>query len=247
MELLRLKKNGKAPLVAGSFNGEDKVEVKKWVAEGGNYGILTGKLSGIAVIDIDTHNGVSGADNLKEFCEKYDIELPDTKTVMTPSGGLHLYYNLPEKYNDVQFIQNHKEVEGVDFQTHGRYIVGWGSTIDGVKYEVIDNSPIADLPVKWFDIFTDKTIQKQNKKRERKWTANLLGDIIAGTDEGGRNNWITQMIGKLFATGLEHEEVWVWSQYVNQIGCNPPLDGTELKRTYDSVKKREERRMAKDE
>lgn len=137
--------------------------MKKWVAEGGNYGILTGKLSGIAVIDIDTHNGVSGADNLKEFCEKYDIELPDTKTVMTPSGGLHLYYNLPEKYNDVQFIQNHKELEGVDFQTHGRYIVGWGSTIDGVKYEVIDNSEIAVLPVKWFDIFTDKTIQKKNK------------------------------------------------------------------------------------
>lgn len=247
MELLRLKKNGKAPLVAGSFNGEDKAEVKKWVAEGGNYGILTGKISGIAVIDIDTHNGVSGADNLKEFCEKYDIELPDTKTVMTPSGGLHMYYKLHEKYNDVQFIQNHKELEGVDFQTHGRYVVGWGSHIEGIKYEVIDNSEMADLPEKWFDIFTDKTIQKKNKKRERKWTANLLGDIIAGSDEGGRNNWITQMIGKLFATGLEHEEVWVWSQYVNQIGCNPPLDGTELKRTYDSVKKREERRMAKDE
>lgn len=288
MELLRLKKNGKAPLVAGSFNGEDKGEVKKWVAEGGNYGILTGKISGIAVIDIDTHNGVSGADNLKEFCEKYDIELPDTKTVMTPSGGLHMYYKLPEKYNDVQFIQNHKELEGVDFQTHGRYVVGWGSKLmqykhiensllpvpttainvkvkeveepqsgtrmqvssydvptgKTVKYEVIDNSPIADLPEKWIEMFTDKTIQKKNKKRERKWTANLLGDIIAGADEGGRNNWTTQMIGKLFATGLEHEEVWIWSQYVNQIGNTPPLDGDELKRTYDSVKKREERRMA---
>lgn len=246
MELLRLKKNGKAPLVAGSFNGEDKAEVKKWVAEGGNYGILTGKLSGIAVIDIDTHNGVSGADNLKEFCEKYDIELPDTKTVMTPSGGLHLYYNLPEKYNDVQFIQNHKEVEGVDFQTHGRYIVGWGSTIDGVKYEVIDNSPIADLPVRWFDIFTDKTIQKKNKKRARKWTANLLGDIIAGCDEGGRNNFLTQIIGKLFATGLEDEEIRVWSLYVNQISLNPPLPEEEVLRTYASVRKRELRRMADD-
>lgn len=246
MELLRLKKNGKAPLVAGSFNGEDKAEVKKWVAEGGNYGILTGKLSGIAVIDIDTHNGVSGADNLKEFCEKYDIELPDTKTVMTPSGGLHLYYNLPEKYNDVQFIQNHKELEGVDFQTHGRYIVGWGSTIDGVKYEVIDNSPIADLPVKWFDIFTDKTIQKKNKKRARKWTANLLGDIIAGCDEGGRNNFLTQIIGKLFATGLEDEEIRVWSLYVNQISLNPPLPEEEVLRTYASVRKRELRRMADD-
>ena len=247
MKVLRIKKNGKAPLVAGSFNGENENIVREWIKEGGNWGYLTGSLNGVVVIDIDTHNGVSGADNLKEFCEKYDIELPDTKTVMTPSGGLHMYYKLPEKYNDVQFIQNHKELEGVDFQCSGRYVLGWGSTIDGVKYEVIDNSEIADLPVKWFDIFTDKTIQKKNKKRERKWTANLLGDIIAGSDEGGRNNWITQMIGKLFATGLEHEEVWVWSQYVNQIGCNPPLDSTELKRTYDSVKKREERRMAKDE
>lgn len=246
MELLRLKKNGKAPLVAGSFNGEDKVDVKKWVAEGGNYGILTGKLSGIAVIDIDTHNGVSGADNLKEFCEKYDIELPDTKTVMTPSGGLHLYYNLPEKYNDVQFIQNHKELEGVDFQTHGRYVVGWGSTIDGLKYQVINNQPIADLPAKWFDIFTDKTIQKKNKKRERKYTANLLGDIIAGCDAGGRNNFLTQIIGKLFATGLEHEEVRVWSLYVNQISLNPPLSEEEVLRTYESVRKREIRRMDRD-
>lgn len=246
MELLRLKKNGKAPLVAGSFNGEDKVEVKKWVAEGGNYGILTGKLSGIAVIDIDTHNGVSGADNLKEFCEKYDIELPDTKTVMTPSGGLHMYYKLPEKYNDVQFIQNHKEVEGVDFQTHGRYVVGWGSTIDGLKYQVINNQPIADLPAKWFDIFTDKTIQKKNKKRERKFTANLLGDIIAGCDAGGRNNFLTQIIGKLFATGLEHEEVRVWSLYVNQISLNPPLSEEEVLRTYESVRKREIRRMDRD-
>lgn len=246
MELLRLKKNGKAPLVAGSFNGEDKAEVKKWVAEGGNYGILTGKISGIAVIDIDTHNGVSGADNLKEFCEKYDIKLPDTKTVITPSGGLHLYYNLPEKYNDVQFIQNHKELEGVDFQTHGRYVVGWGSTIDGLKYQVINNQPIADIPLKWFDIFTDKTIQKKNKKRERKFTANLLGDIISGCDEGGRNNFLTQMIGKLFATGLEHEEVRVWALYVNQISLNPPLSEEEVLRTYESVRKREIRRMERD-
>ncbi|WAX22109.1 prim-pol domain protein [Enterococcus phage vB_EfaS_Ef6.1] len=247
MELLRLKKNGKAPLVAGSFNGEDKAEVKKWVAEGGNYGILTGKISGIAVIDIDTHNGVSGAKNLDSFCEAYGIAIPNTKTVITPTGGMHMYFKLDEKYNDMQFIQNHKELDGVDFQTHGRYIVGWGSQIDGKKYVLVNNDEMADLPEKWLEMFTDKTIQKQNKKRERKWTANLLGDIIAGSDEGGRNNWITQMIGKLFATGLEHEEVWVWSQYVNQIGCNPPLDGTELKRTYESVKKREERRMAKDE
>lgn len=291
MEFLRLKKNGKAPFKAGSFDGEDKKVVSDWLKQGGNYGILTGAISGIAVIDIDNHNGVDGAKNLDNFCEAYGIDLPDTKTVITPSGGMHMYFKLDEKYNDVQFIQNHKELDGVDFQTHGRYVVGWGSKLptynhvhnslepvpdnainikvtkaedahtgkeievssydvptgEFAKYILVNNDEMAELPEKWLEMFTDKTIQKKNKKRERKWTANLLGDIIAGADEGGRNNWITQMIGKLFATGLEHEEVWVWSQYVNQIGCNPPLDGTELKRTYDSVKKREERRMAKDE
>lgn len=246
MKVLRLRKNGKAPLVAGAFNGEDENIVRDWIKEGGNWGYLTGSLNGVVVIDIDTHNGVSGADNLKEFCEKYDIELPETKNVMTPSGGMHMYYNLPEKYNDVQFIQNHKELEGVDFQTHGRYVVGWGSHIEGIKYEVIDNSEMADLPEKWFDIFTDKTIQKKNKKRERKFTANLLGDIIAGCGEGGRNNFLTQIIGKLFATGLEHEEVRVWSLYVNQISLNPPLSEEEVLRTYESVRKREIRRMEKD-
>ncbi|UIE13732.1 hypothetical protein [Enterococcus phage EFap02] len=246
MKVLRLRKNGKAPLVAGAFNGEDENIVRDWIKEGGNWGYLTGSLNGVVVIDIDNHNGVDGAGNLKEFCEKYDIELPDTKTVITPSGGLHMYYKLPEKYNDVQFIQNHKELQGVDFQCTGRFVVGWGSTIDGVKYEVIDNSPIADLPAKWFELFTDKTILKKNKKRKRLWTANLLGDIIAGSDEGGRNNWLAQMTGKLFATGLEHSEVEVWVQYVNQMGCNPPLPKDEVMRTFESVKKREIRRMEKD-
>ena len=111
---------------------------------------------------------------------------------------------------------------------------------------MIDNSEIAVLPVKWFDIFTDKTIQKKNKKRARKWTANLLGDIIAGCDEGGRNNFLTQIIGKLFATGLEDEEIRVWSLYVNQISLNPPLPEEEVLRTYASVRKRELRRMADD-
>ena len=247
MKALRIKKNSKAPLVSGAFNGEDENIVRDWIKEGGNWGFLTGSLNGAIVIDIDNHNGVDGAKNLDNFCEAYGIELPDTKTVITPSGGMHLYFKLHESYNDTQFIQNHKEVEGVDFQATGRYVLGWGSQIDGVKYQVISDVEMATLPTKWLEMFTDKTIQKKNKKRKRLWTANLLGDIIAGSDEGGRNNWITQMIGKLFATGLEHEEVWVWSQYVNQIGCNPPLDSTELKRTYDSVKKREERRMAKDE
>lgn len=243
MKELRLKKNGKAPLVAGAFNGEDFKLIQSWVQEGGNIGTLTGSASGIAVIDIDNHNGVDGLGNLKEFLDTYDITLPKTKVIKTPSGGLHYYFKLDEKYNETHFIQNHPQLEGVDFQVHGRYVVAPPSQIDGKYYEVVRDVEMAELPDKWLEMFTDKTITKKNKKRERKWTANLLGDIIAGSGEGGRNIWLTTQIGKLFATGLNHDEVMVWSLYVNQIGCNPPLSDDEVLQTYESVRKREIRRM----
>lgn len=243
MKQLRLKKNGKAPLVAGAFDGESEELIQKWIAECGNVGTLTGSASGIAVIDIDNHNGVDGLGNLKEFLDSYDITLPKTKVVKTPSGGYHYYFKLDEKYNDTHFIQNHTQLEGVDFQVHGRYVLAPPSQIDGKYYEVVRDVEIAELPEKWLEMFTDKSITKKNKKRERKWTANLLGDIIAGSGEGGRNIWLTTQIGKLFATGLNHDEVRVWSLYVNQIGCNPPLSEDEVLQTYESVRKREIRRM----
>lgn len=243
MKELRLKKNGKAPLVAGAFDGEDYKLIQSWYQEGGNVGILTGSKSGIAVIDIDNHNGIDGLGNLKNFLETYDIELPKTMVVKTPSNGYHYYFKLDEKYNETQFIQNHSQLEGVDFQVHGRYVVAAGSQIDGKYYEVVRDVELAELPEKWLEMFTDKTITKKNKKRDRKWTANLLGDIIAGSGEGGRNIWLTTQIGKLFATGLNHDEVRVWSLYINQIGCNPPLPEEEVLRTYESVRKRELRRM----
>lgn len=244
MKQLRLKKNGKAPLVAGAFDGESEDLIQKWVQEGGNVGILTGSASGIAVIDIDNHNGVDGLGNLKEFLDTYDITLPKTQVIKTPSGGLHYYFKLDDKYNETQFIQNHQQLKGVDFQTHGRYVVAPPSQIDGKYYEVVRDVEMAELPDKWLEMFTDKSITKKNKKRERKFTANLLGDIIAGCEEGSRNIFLTSIIGKLFATGLEHEEVRVWSLYVNQISINPPLSEEEVLRTYESVRKREIRRMA---
>lgn len=246
MKTLRLRKNEKAPLKAGTFDGEKPEIVRQWMNDGGNYGILTGAINGIAVIDIDNHNGVDGSSNLEEFLEMYGVELPQTLTVDTPTGGKHLYFTLPEQCNDTQFMQQHPHLEGVDFQTHGRFVVGWGSQIDGKHYVKSLNLPMAQLPQAWIELFKDKSIQKKNKKRERKWTANLLGDIIAGCPEGGRNIWLTTIIGKLFATGLEHDEVWIWAQYANQIGATPPLDEDEVLQTFESLKRREERRMSDD-
>lgn len=95
--------------MAGAFNGESEALIQSWVQEGGNVGTLTGSKSGIAVIDIDTHNGVDGLGNLKEFLETYDITLPKTQVVRTPSGGWHYYFKLDEnimKHNLFKIIRS---------------------------------------------------------------------------------------------------------------------------------------------
>lgn len=247
MKQLRLKKNGKAPLVAGAFDGESEELIQNWIQEGGNVGTLTGSKSGIIVVDLDRHGDSDGVDSLNNLLEAYDIELPKTTVVKTPNNGYHYYFKLPSKYYDIQLKQNINGYEGIDFQSSGRFVVAPPSQIDGRPYEVLrDVAELPELPEKLLEILVDNTITKKNKKRERKFTANLLGDIIAGCGEGSRNIFLTSIIGKLFATGLEHEEVRVWSLYVNQISLNPPLSEEEVLRTYESVRKRELRRMADD-
>lgn len=95
-----------------------------------------------------------------------------TKVVKTPSGGLHYYFKLDEKYNETQFLQNHSQLEGVDFQVHGRYVVAPPSQIDGTYYEVIRDVELAELPDKWLEMFTDKTIAKKKQKEGTQMDSN---------------------------------------------------------------------------
>ncbi|BBQ04318.1 DNA replication protein [Enterococcus phage vB_EfaS-DELF1] len=247
MKQLRLKKNGKAPLIAGAFDGESEDLIQKWIKEGGNTGVLTGTKSGIIVIDLDRHGDSDGVDSLKNLLEAYDIELPITKVVKTPNNGYHYYFKLPSKYYDIQLKQNINGYEGIDFQSSGRFVVAPPSQIDGRIYEVIrDVAELPELPEKLLEILVDKTITKKNKKRDKKWTGQLMESILNGAGEGSRNIFLASTIGKLFATGMEHDAVKVWSLYVNQISLNPPLPEEEVLRTYESVRKREIRRMADD-
>lgn len=241
---LRLKKNSKTPLIAGAFSGESENLIKEHLAKGSNIGLLTGSASGIIVVDLDRHGDSDGVESLNNLLEAYDIELPITTVVKTPNNGYHYYFKLPSKYYDIQLKQNINGYEGIDFQSSGRFVVAPPSQIDGRSYALIrDVAELPELPEKLLEILVDKTIQKKNKKRERKWTADLLGDILQGSGEGSRNNWMAQQIGRLFATGLDHEEVRTWALYINQIGCRPQLDQKEVLQTYESVRKREIRRM----
>lgn len=87
----------------------------------------------LAVIDIDPRNGAVETPN----------DFPATRTVRTPSGGWHLYFNVPA---DVAL--RGKAAQGVDVKRGGKgYVLAPPSTnADGVAYELTDSYAIADMP-----------------------------------------------------------------------------------------------------
>lgn len=76
-----------------------------------NVGIVTGKISGITVIDIDTKG---------ETVVPLDT-FPQTYTVKTPSGGYHLYYQYDPEIK--QTANTYPQFPHVDIRNDGGYVV----------------------------------------------------------------------------------------------------------------------------
>src|SRR5690242_15996796 len=83
----------------------DPDQIFLWWREGAyNIGVATGK-SRLIVVDCDTPKAdaslpacsdtQSGVDVLEELAAQAGASTPDTFTVRTPSGGLHLYFKAP--------------------------------------------------------------------------------------------------------------------------------------------------------
>lgn len=128
--------NGKVPKLKNWT--ERTVEEEKLLSYNGNLGWVIGP--GDLVIDVDPRNG--GDESfakltrwLKDMGAK--ALLP---TVITPSGGYHVYLKWPE--NDLNNRSLHKTLKdypGIDFLTTGAQCVIADSMIDKVKYSWYDN------------------------------------------------------------------------------------------------------------
>jgi hypothetical protein len=82
------------------------------------YGLPTGPRNGIWVLDLDVKNGKNGCQTIQAAAT-----LPDTYTVLTPSGGYHLYF----KWDDKQPVGNPVGIlDGVDVRGDGGYVCAGG-------------------------------------------------------------------------------------------------------------------------
>ena len=85
-----------------------------------NVGIVTGTISGLFVLDIDTKH--DGDDTLKEFEKTHGLIAPEDYTgcVQTGSGGYHYYFVYPKNHackNKTGLLP------GIDIRADGGYVV----------------------------------------------------------------------------------------------------------------------------
>jgi hypothetical protein len=188
-----------------------------------NIGIVTGKISNLACIDIDDpeikHDAISRIENFMK-----------PPTCMTPRGGRHLYFKYPEGTelrNAVSIIPK------VDIRGEGGYVVappsinGSGGSYKWLPGKQIDKITMVGFPVSIIDSTTRKRVSEEPDK-------NMF-------HEGRRDDDLFHIANIMVKGGARIEEIR--SVLLNLAKtCSPPYPEGEISIKIESAMKRADRR-----
>ena len=194
-----------------------KEEIAEWcdTLKPVGIGIVTGKISGIAVLDIDVGADTSG------------LELPPTPSVNTGGGGSHHYFKLP---TGVLLQSSNGFRHKMDFKAEGGYVIAPPSLHkSGKRYEwavAPEDADFAEIP-SWL-----KQEIESRGGAQKDWSS-----ITKGVAKGGRNSSAASYIGKLLHSLPEADwESVAWASTVAWNAQNkPPLPEKELRSVFDSI------------
>lgn len=155
-----------------------EVEAAWSLYPGANIGIVTGRVSGLWVLDIDPDNGGSAA--LAGLVQAYG-RLPETYVVRTPSGGMHYYFLLPEDFeprNAQHGRRGGKLPVGIDVRGwHGYVAAPPTSRVAteskrGGTYVVETDFPLSPAPEWLLDLIRPPEVPERVERDEpQEWTA----------------------------------------------------------------------------
>jgi len=213
-------------------------EIKAWWGKWPNamIGIVTGPISGLLVIDCDSHEGYDAIQNL----------LPDSLVLpvaRTPRCGWHLYFTYPK---GSKLTIDAGVLPGVDYRGEGGYIIAPPSVNgDGKAYAWEQGLALGDVEA---PPLPESIIKNINNKKH-------------GTDANSkkpRANPNATFDGKFFAEGRRDDDLFHASNclikgggevpFVRQIidilarNCTPPFSKREAQAKVESALTRAERR-----
>ena len=225
---------GKHPRI-GAWTNEattDQGTITEWWGRWpeANVGIATGVTSDIFVIDVDVGEGKAGALSLDNLEAKYG-PLPHTISVVTGSGGRHLFFRSPG-----HSVANRIRVRpGLDVKGDNGYVVAPPSIhLSGERYAFEvgskpDDVQPASAPCWLLDVIAERR------------PSNGSGPSVAHPDggkpipEGERNHTLTRIAGAMRGQGCTPEEIQTAIAEANRNRCSPPLGEREVESIARSI------------
>jgi len=193
-------------------------EIDKWWTDmpDANIGIVTGKISGITVLDID---GEVGQDSISSMAERPQ----PTRVIQTPKGW-HFYYDYrPDLHTGAGFRP------GLDIRSDGGYVVAPPSIINTRQYKVKEDRDIVPLTVSAGAFARNGATAKGEEQPT--WVADALTN---GVDESQRNDMATRLAGYFRSRSIP-KDIVISTLTAFAGRCSPPMSEAELNQTIDSV------------
>lgn len=223
-------------------------EVKGWYEQWqeANIAIVTGYLSNLAVIDVDSDEG-------KDAIQGY---IPDSlicPTAQTPRGGTHYFF----KCSNPKIRCKNALMPGVDFKANGGIITVPPSVgKNGKKYTWIDNLDLfkverPELPIAVVNYYNNslkgtcktltssKVLDKDNSSSLYRSVDNFVDTMF---QEGSRDNDLFHIANVLVKGGATDSDI---IQVLNILGknCKPPFPENEILLKIQSALNRENTRQ----
>lgn len=217
---------GKRPLVEYGFKAAttDPETISGWWKKwpNANIGMPTGEVSGIVGLDVDVKNGLDGDEELSKLQKQYGA-LPDTPQVLTPSGGMHFWFQYPG--TPVKSTSGELG-KGIDIRGDGGYLIVPPSTIKQQAYEWEASSP--DFPSSMPDWLVSLTRKPEPITTQSSPSSDSL------YVEGNRNAHLASLAGSMRRRDMSADAIKN-ALLVENKRCVPPLSETEVKRIASSV------------
>ena len=243
--------------VQGSHGEHDATDdldtIKKWFNYNPNFNLAINlQTSRLAVVDLDNHdNGTNGVQNYSKYIRNHGNSYVDTLktyTESTPQNGLHIFYksNHDLGNKDIQLMPGVELLTGkvtIAPSFINEFNRGYQAEYQG--FQSLNYNKVQPLP-EWIIKLAKEAQEKTSKSTvtytsykpgQKRWTAQLLDDLVHGAGKGERNNYLTQLTGKMFHIGADSDSIYNLLTFANS-NCEPPLPDHEVNSIFGSILKK---------
>jgi len=210
-----------------------RADIQRWWSKtpDANIGIVTGSISNICVVDVDSREG---AEELKQL-------IPGVKpNVQTPNGGWHFYFAAHNGLgNATRFL------DGVDFRGEGGYIVAPPSIGEnGKSYKIVDDNDInrgLQLPKNIIQALANVSTYCNTHANFKVQHEGNTNATIATFEKGGRDEAIFHLANCLVKGGMADDNIRKYLRFFAE-KCDPPFPPAEINIKIKSALDRENKR-----